>query len=425
MLTISGNDAVRVFQVDVGATVSMSGLTVANGYLALGNGAGIRNLGTLTVSQSSFTHNAAPTYYGGGIYNSGGVLEAYSCTFTSNYANNGGGISNAVAGVVKVKSCNFDNNTSYYGAGIDSGVNSQTLLTVDSCNFTGNTAYFTGGGIANYGGGNATVVSSSFTNNRASGFEGGGIATGFFGGGTLTVDSCSIIGNSAYKGGGLSNLGGGEGGPGSTTIVNSTIANNTASHYGGGIYNFGALTITNSTVAFNSTGSYGGGGLDAYGYSATLINTLIAQNTRNGTPDDVSLYGGGAVSPSSTHNLIGTGGSGGLTDGVNGNQVGVADPGLGTLAFNGGTTQTIALLATSPAINAGASLGAPTVDQRGLREWVFPISGRMSSTGRRPLPSVPCPPRRSPTEPRRRRSPAASRSTPRSLRAWYRSRSTV
>ena len=55
-------------------------------------------------------------------------------------------------------------------------------------------------------------------------------------------------------------------------------------------------------------------------------------------------------------NLIGTGGSGGLTNGSNGNLVGVADPGLGTLADNGGPTQTIALLAGSPAIDAGNRL---------------------------------------------------------------------
>jgi hypothetical protein len=62
-----------------------------------------------------------------------------------------------------------------------------------------------------------------------------------------------------------------------------------------------------------------------------------------------------------------------LTDGTNGNQVGVADPGLGALADNGGPTQTIALLPGSPAIDTGSnalaidpSTGLPlTTDQRG------------------------------------------------------------
>jgi hypothetical protein len=77
------------------------------------------------------------------------------------------------------------------------------------------------------------------------------------------------------------------------------------------------------------------------------------------------------VDTSSSYNLVGTGGSGGLVNGSNHNQVGVANPGLGTLASNGGPTQTVALLAGSPAIDAGddSVLGPPlslTTDQRGL-----------------------------------------------------------
>ena len=79
------------------------------------------------------------------------------------------------------------------------------------------------------------------------------------------------------------------------------------------------------------------------------------------------------MSSSSAYNLIGTGGSGGLVNGVNGNQVGVANPGLGPLAYYGGPTQTIDLLPGSPAIEAGSNAlavdpttGQPlTTDQRG------------------------------------------------------------
>ena len=76
---------------------------------------------------------------------------------------------------------------------------------------------------------------------------------------------------------------------------------------------------------------------------------------------------------SSGFNLIGTGGAGGLVNGTLGNLVGVANPRLGVLANNGGPTATIALLAGSPAINAGSnalavdpSTGLPLAfDQRG------------------------------------------------------------
>jgi hypothetical protein len=133
----------------------------------------------------------------------------------------------------------------------------------------------------------------------------------------------------------------------------------------------GTVSLTNATVADNSVASGGSGGaLDVAAGTVTLYNSLVALNT-NGTgisavPDDIA----GTVSPSSAFNLIGTGGSGGLTNGVDGNQVGVADPVLGTLAANGGPTQTIALLPGSPAIGAGSSVIAgvtvPTTDQRGV-----------------------------------------------------------
>ena len=128
----------------------------------------------------------------------------------------------------------------------------------------------------------------------------------------------------------------------------------------------------NDTIAYNTVASGGyGGGLDVPGGTATLDNTIVALNTHAGTPDDISLYGGGTVNTANGYNnLIGTGGSGGLINGVNGNQVGVSNPGLAPLADYGGATQTCALLPGSPAIDAGAAsisgVTIPTTDQRGL-----------------------------------------------------------
>ena len=65
------------------------------------------------------------------------------------------------------------------------------------------------------------------------------------------------------------------------------------------------------------------------------------------------------------YNLIGNGGSGGLVNGVNGNLVGVYNPGLGTLGNYGGPTETIPLLPGSPAIGAGFAVTGVTTDQRG------------------------------------------------------------
>jgi len=84
------------------------------------------------------------------------------------------------------------------------------------------------------------------------------------------------------------------------------------------------------------------------------------------THDDVY----GELDPGGDYNLIGDGtGMTGLSNGVNGNLVGSADapidPLLGPLQDNGGPTQTHALLAGSPAIDAGNNAYATDWDQRG------------------------------------------------------------
>ena len=72
------------------------------------------------------------------------------------------------------------------------------------------------------------------------------------------------------------------------------------------------------------------------------------------------------------NNLVGildtSGGSlgSGFSNGTNGNQVGVTNPGLGALGYYGGPTQTIPLLPGSPAIDAGNNAyNTASADQRG------------------------------------------------------------
>jgi hypothetical protein len=158
-------------------------------------------------------------------------------------------------------------------------------------------------------------------------------------------------------------------GAGTMTIYNCTIANNSAAG-GGGISNWegSTLTVNNSTIAYNSANG-GGGVMNLYGM-LTINNTIVARNS-----DDIeSFVCCGVGSFSGAYNLIGTGGSGGLVDGQDGNQVGVSNPGIDpALAQNGGPTQTIALLPDSPAIDRGSndlavdpSTGLPlSTDQRG------------------------------------------------------------
>jgi predicted outer membrane repeat protein len=208
------------------------------------------------------------------------------------------------------------------------------------------------------------TVSNSTLSGNSAGDPGGGIANY----GTLTVSNSTLSGNSAYAGGGIFNYN-----PGMLTVSNSTLSGNSANYGGGGIYTDRSrtVTLTNVTLTDNRSGTGGaGGGLFVGSGLPVLHNTLIAGNFRGATGttrDDVS----GALDPNGDYNLIGDGsGMTGLSNGVNGNQVGSAsipiNPLLGPLQDNGGPTFTHALMPGSPALNAGDPSQLGVADQRGV-----------------------------------------------------------
>ena len=220
----------------------------------------------------------------------------------------------------------------------------------------GNAAGTNGGGGGIYNTGTLTLTNSTISGNSGSGgsFGGGGI---YNAGGTMTIANSTVSGNtvnSSFGGGGIVNTGG------TMTIINSTISGNSAGS-GGGIFNWstGTVKITNGTISGNSAAHFGGV-TNASNGIVHSGNTLIALNTSPSSPD----INGSFISDG--HNLIGNGTGGtGFTNGANGDQVGVADPKLDTtLTNNGGPTDTIALLISSPAINAGDDSIAPKTDQR-------------------------------------------------------------
>jgi len=349
IVTISGNNAVEVFSVQTGVTANLSGLTISGGNAANAvEGGGIRNDGTLTVTNSTIEHNSADN--GGGIYNDGTLtVTGSTIELNTNLSSlGGGGISNY--GTLTVTASTIESNTSFNGGGIN---NVGTLMVINST-IVSNTATESGGGIENGAidaqlPGTLTVINSTIAGNSA--VSGAGMYTG---GGMVTVYGSTISGNlRALYGGGIEIF------RSTLSVTNSTIAGNSATVFGGGIANFngGSLFALNCTIAYNSVSRVGAGGglyVDA-GATTTLENTIVADNRiplKLHSASDIFLAAG-ATTVSGLYNLIGTGGSGGLTNGINGNQVGVANPLLGTLAANGGPTQTIALLPGSPAIDAG------------------------------------------------------------------------
>jgi CSLREA domain-containing protein len=107
-ITVSGNTAVRVFEVGSGAKFTLNKLTVANGRSSpacsfcdySGSGGGFYNAGTLTVRNSTLSGNrasATDSSSGGGIYNTdSGTLTVNNSTLSGNSSRcAGGGIYNA------------------------------------------------------------------------------------------------------------------------------------------------------------------------------------------------------------------------------------------------------------------------------------------------------------------------------------------
>jgi hypothetical protein len=179
--------------------------------------------------------------------------------------------------------------------------------------------------------------------------------------GNLTVQDLTL------RGGVTSGSGGGVFNVGNLTMTNSTLSGNSAGFFGGGVYNAGSLTLANSTLTGNAATSNGGGIINVG--SLTLANTLISGNLAP-TAAEVNNILSGVVS-ADAFNLFGHDGDAGVfgfTPGTN------DDVGAGplssildsTLAFNGGPTETHALVPDSPALDVIAAGGCPPVDQRGF-----------------------------------------------------------
>lgn len=266
-------------------------------------------------------------------------------------------------------------------------------------------------------GGEVTLDRLTIANGNAGNLNGGGL--NFNSPGTLNITSSTIRNNSANQGGGIYS-----GNTGTITITNSTLSSNFASGDGGGIYatdnsrvnvrnstisnnstngdggavyiyfaasaNLSNVTVTNNTADVDNNGFGDGGGLVASGniYGFSLNNSIVAGNfdtPRNAGKGDIFPDVFGSFSDQG-NNLIGTtyGNCINIPDGalcgsfyqassIFGTNANPINPKLGPLADNGGPTQTYALLAGSPAINAGNST---ETDQRGLtRKGIGDIGG--------------------------------------------------
>lgn len=341
-LSVSGSNVTRVFKVEAGHEVTISHLTIRDGYAPIA--AGVFNAGNLTLNQVTVTLNNAGggvDNRGGGIYNQYGTLTLLQSAISYNTAaqyNNppnmqggkGGGVYND-NGVVNSLETTFANNLAEEGQG--GGLyNTSGTITIHNSAFDHNIANVEGGGL--YNSGAAVVENSAFSYNE--GWDQGGAI--LQDAGTLQINNSTL----SYNRGGFGSDDYGAGlyvRVGQATINNSTLTKNQAVDHGGGVYlESGALTYENTIIAGNSGSN--SNSVNCYGPVATVGHNLVVVNT--GCPVDAE------------------------TDISVGSSVVFTEVLAETLADNGGPTLTHALLSYSPAINAGNAATCEAADQRGL-----------------------------------------------------------
>ena len=344
-VTVSGNNAVRVFNITGIGNTTFDSLRIVNGN-AIGDGGGINNTGNglVTLINSTVSGNTA-TLNGGGIFGNGSVTLTNS-TVSGNTSNNafgsGGGIFGN--GSVTLTNSTVSGNTLIGFVTFGGGILSNGVVTLTNSTVSGNTAgNISGAGAGIYSNGSSLTLTNSTVSGNTAGGSGGG-----------------IFGNSGS----------------SLTLTNSTVSGNTAGSSGGGIFGVNGGTITNSTIANNTAdadnnGTGNGGGIFVSSGIFTIANSIIAGNFDGGfeTPDLGSNVAGVGFT-NGGNNLIGANDGFAATfapSALIGTIAAPVNPQLALLANNGGTTLTHALLPNSPALNAGNNANAPVGnDQRGL-----------------------------------------------------------
>ncbi len=197
-LTISGAGTYQAMTIGNSAapTVSISGVTIANGKSTTSGGGGIQlgqgtltiancafagnssshgggaisSSGSLSVISSTFSNNSATSSTGGGAIASVGPATVTDSTFSSNSAGGGGAISNVNSGALTAVNNTFAGNSAQDGGAILNETPTATLTASNSI-FSGNTSTSGGAGIDNTSNATANASYNVYYNNLTGGSE--------------------------------------------------------------------------------------------------------------------------------------------------------------------------------------------------------------------------------------------------------------
>jgi hypothetical protein len=334
VLAVSGNQSSRVFEVESGATVAMTGLTITEGRIPADveeGGGGVRNFGTLTISDSVVSDNRTTSFdnsSGGGIQNSGSLTVTNSLVTRNQAERFGGGIASGPSpssSLTLVNTRVIGNIAGEAGGGITGGplliensiikenfasevggINANGSLTIRGSEISRNSGEVFAGGIDIFG--NASIANSRIFGNTVIGINYSA---------NTSADSL-VVSNSVIRGntGGIINTSGpvvlrnntrvidntgsgvrnvsSDGSPVTLTVRSSTISGNGPTDKGGGIFNGSAVAseatvrLIRSTVSDNTAIS--GGGVYNQGILALTSGSTITMNTATG-----GLGSGGGV----------------------------------------------------------------------------------------------------------------------------------
>jgi hypothetical protein len=344
-LTVSGNNASRVFDVGNSATVTISDLTIANGSAQSttdpsqqGGGGVVNEVGaTVYLTGDVFSNNNA-LVLGGALWNQAGpggsgTVVISNSTFIGNSA---------------VGSVNGTTNPAAVFEGFGPGVGTAE-----------------GGAIDNDG--TLTITGSTFTNNQAAAVPGSDGVHGSAHGGALALDGVATIANSTFTGNAA--LG--------ATVPSGFVA---AQGLGGGVVVFASASFSNCSLSVNEAvggaGNVGaanrpafvgaGGGILALNGASLTVSSSSFDNNQaiggaGGTGGGGALGVGGGIdahagttltlSGSSFHNNAAVGGAGG-SGAVGGAGIG---GGLSVDVFSTATITQISLISNEASGGAGGS----------------------------------------------------------------------
>ena len=352
-----------------------------------------------TLESTSVRWQANGTSGTGGALWSSGILELTRNHFDDNQAGTGGGAIWQQSGRINLESSQLQTNvtSSGRGGGLHLGDSARAVLHANQ--WLGNRSDSDNGGALFISeGSHAEVSESTFYNNRAHQFAG---AIDNFGrlqlrsstlrenyadkaaalsngtGARAEVDSCLFVANRAVQfAGAIANFA-------ALELINTTLTDNQAA-FGGAILSGNNAThtdIAHSTIVANRAPQGGAGILHGQG-NTTLTHSIVLGNLSQAlTGDCVHTDDSSSQVTSLGHNLLGYGG--GCTAAVNDMTLparALFEEVLSPLADNGGSTYSHALLARSPALDAGTQAeNHPPFDQRG--EGFLRLSGQALDIG--------------------------------------------